>query len=325
MYSVEKRPTFLQWLKITIVDILTMAVVGAYALVVFRLGPAATRLFPLTIRDGSEIIYPQFAYPYRSQYISSWLAGILALLVPIAIILLAQIRVTSFWDTNNGIMGVVYAIILSSAFQVSLKWIVGGLRPFFYDVCNPDINRALSHELFDSSGLNGVGYQDYMFSRDVCRTTSKAALDNAMQSFPSGHASTVFSGMVFLFLYLNAKLKVFSNYQPAMWKLVLIFVPILVATLVGGSLSVDNSHNWYDIVAGAIIGIVFGFASYRIMYAAIWDYRINHIPLNRHKSFVQGDGVEGNNMVFSEHAGWTSRRKAKKSALPAPTTTRPSR
>lgn len=217
--------------------------------------------------------------------------------------LLAQVRVRSFWDINNGIFGVLYAVTLSSAFQVTLKWLVGGLRPFFYHVCNPDIKRVLNHGRFDYSGLNGVGYQEYMFSRDVCRTKDKASLDNAIQGFPSGHTSTMFSGMVFLFLYLNAKLKVFSNHQPALWKLVLMFVPILGATLVGGLLTVDQSHNWYDIVAGGIIGIMFGFAAYRVMYAAIWDYRINHIPLNRHKAFVRGDDVDGSDMVFSNHAG----------------------
>ncbi|KAF7539915.1 hypothetical protein G7054_g1779 [Neopestalotiopsis clavispora] len=320
-YNVDKRPTFLQWLKITIVDILTIVIIYGYAMAVFRAGPAFLRTFPLTIRDGSEVIYPQFAYPYRRQFVSSWLAGVLALLIPVAIILLAQIRVRSFWDMNNGIFGVLYAVTLSSAFQVTLKWLVGGLRPFFYHVCNPDIKRVLNHGRYDYSGLNGVGYQDYMFSRDVCRTKDKASLDNAIQGFPSGHTSTMFSGMVFLFLYLNAKLKVFSNHQPALWKLVLIFVPILGATLVGGLLTVDQSHNWYDIVAGGIIGIMFGFAAYRVMYAAIWDYRINHIPLNRHKAFVRGDDVDGSDMVFSNHAGWKSRRKAKKSTLPAPATT----
>jgi hypothetical protein len=42
-YNVDKRPTFFQWLKITIVDILTIAVIYGYALAVFRAGPALTR------------------------------------------------------------------------------------------------------------------------------------------------------------------------------------------------------------------------------------------------------------------------------------------
>jgi hypothetical protein len=42
-YNVNKRPTFLQWLKITIVDILTILILYGYAMAVFRAGPALTR------------------------------------------------------------------------------------------------------------------------------------------------------------------------------------------------------------------------------------------------------------------------------------------
>lgn len=235
---------------------------------------------------------------------SSLLAALLALLIPLAIIILAQFRIRSFWDLNNAILGLGYAIVLSSAFQVTLKWLVGGLRPNFYDVCDPFLYKV------------GDGFQSYMFDRDVCQNQDKRAVDDALQSFPSGHTSTMFAGMVFLFLYLNAKLKVFSNYQTSLWKLVLLFLPLLAATIVGGLLTVDETHNWYDVVAGAIIGIMFAFAAYRIMYAAIWDYRINHIPLNRHKGFVRGDGAEGADMLFSNHAGWMSRSKGRKLRLP---------
>ncbi|KAK9426752.1 hypothetical protein SUNI508_00279 [Seiridium unicorne] len=303
-YSVEQRPSFGQWLKVTSLDLFT--------LMVFRVVPAATRTFPLTVLSTGEVVYPQFAYPYRDQFIPSWLATVFALVIPIVVILLAQIRIRSFWDINNGIIGLVYAVLTASAFQVALKCLIGGLRPNFYDVCKPDPSRATQG--------HGIGYQNYMFTREICTGELQEGINNALQSFPSGHTTTMFAGMVFLYLYLNAKLKVFSNYQPSLWKLVLLYLPILGATLVGGSLTVDQSHNWYDIVAGAIIGTVFAFSAYRMMYAAIWNYRINHIPLNRGSAFEWREGTEGADFVFSEHAGWKSRRKRKTSALPAPVT-----
>lgn len=286
---------------------------------VFRAGPAAPRTFPLTVTNTGEVVYPQFAYPYREQFIAAWLATFFALVIPVTVILLAQIRIRSFWDINNGIIGLIYAVETSSAFQVMIKWLVGGLRPNFYDVCKPDPSKATDGR-FNVTGLNGVGYQNYMFTSEICTGELQEGIDNSMESFPSGHTTTMFAGMVFLFLYLNAKLKVFSNYHPAMWKLILLFLPILGATLVGGSLTVDQSHNWYDIVAGGIIGSTFAFAAYRMVYAAIWDYRINHIPLNRGVAFEPRDGVDGSDFVFSEHAGWVSRRKRKSPSLPAPVT-----
>jgi len=49
--------------------------------------------------------------------------------------------------------------------------------------------------------------------------------------------------------------------------------PLVFATTTCGSLSLDESHNWYDILAGAIIGILSALAAYRTRYAAIWDFR----------------------------------------------------
>lgn len=247
------------------------------------------------------------------------MATVFAVLIPIVVILLAQIRIRSFWDLNNGIIGLIYAVETSSAFQVMIKWLIGGLRPHFYDVCKPDPSKATDSQ-FNVTGLNGVGYQNYMFTSEICTGDSQEGIANALESFPSGHTTTMFAGMVFLFLYLNAKLKVFSNYHPAMWKLILLFLPILGATLVGGSLTVDQSHNWYDVLAGGIIGTMFAFAAYRMVYAAIWDYRVNHIPLNRGVAFEWREGAEGSDFVFSEHAGWVSRRKRQSSSLPAPVT-----
>jgi diacylglycerol diphosphate phosphatase / phosphatidate phosphatase len=49
--------------------------------------------------------------------------------------------------------------------------------------------------------------------------------------------------------------------------------PLVFATTICGSLSLDESHNWYDTLAGAIIGILSALAAYRTRYAAIWDFR----------------------------------------------------
>ena len=61
------------------------------------------------------------------------------------------------------------------------------------------------------------------------------------------------------YLCLNAKLKVWSNYHPAMWKLIAVYAPILGAVLIGGALTIDEFHNWYDVVTSAIIGTVMAF------------------------------------------------------------------
>ncbi|KAI0884773.1 acid phosphatase/Vanadium-dependent haloperoxidase [Annulohypoxylon maeteangense] len=320
-YSMDTRPSFGLWLKITWLDILTMLIVGAIALGLYSLPPPGMRMFPLTVIDArtgddtGEVVYPQFAYPYRPQIISSWLDTVLAILIPLFFLVIVQIRVQSFWDLNNFIMGFIYALETSSAFQVMIKWLIGGLRPSFYDICKPDPSLATN------TTLNAAGYRQYMYTSKVCSGSQGRPLWNAMQSFPSGHSTTICAAAVYIFLYLNAKLKVFANYHSSMWKLVLLYCPILGAVLVCGSLTVDESHNWYDILAGAIIGIVFSFSAYRMVYASIWDWRVNHIPLNRSSAFVQNGEWESSDLVFTNRAGWRATRPdAEKETLPGPAT-----
>ena len=173
----------------------------------------------------------------------------------------------------------------------------------------------------------GTGLGRIMYQRDIC-TGNKSDIDDSLESFPSGkqqtallqifanafyptligHTTAAFGGFVFLYLYLNAKLKVWSNYHPAYWKLIATYAPILGATLIGGSLSIDEFHNWYDILAGAIIGTTMAFSAYRMVYASVWDFRFNHIPLVRHIPFTYGEGSQAFNgfrdAIWTRQAGW---------------------
>ncbi|KAG6040798.1 hypothetical protein E4U41_007015 [Claviceps citrina] len=307
-YRMLSRPTFGQWLKCTVLDIVTMIVLGAVGLGVYMASPAPSRSFAITFSDG-EIVYPEFAYPLRDEIIPIWLAAFLAAMVPIAAILLMQLRVRSFWDVNNGVLGLLYSLITAAVFQVFLKWLIGGLRPHFLAVCKPDVRRAQA-----LAGLNAKGYQELYFTPDIC-TGDRKEINDSLESFPSGHTTAAFAGFVYLSLYLNAKLKLFSNYHPAMWKLALVYAPVLGATLIGGALTIDEYHNWYDVVAGAIIGTVMAFSAYRMVYAAVFDWRYNHIPLNRGSAFSyggHGDGVDGVDAVFTRKAGWGGSRGVEK-------------
>ena len=76
----------------------------------------------------------------------------------------------------------------------------------------------------------------------------------------------------------------------------------------GGALTIDEFHNWWDILAGAVIGTVMAFSGYRMVYASVWDFRFNHIPLTRHTPFGYGAGGPGaggfDTAVWTRKAGW---------------------
>ena len=208
-----------------------------------------------------------------------------------------QIRIRSFWDVNNAVIGLLYSLISAAVFQVFLKWLIGGLRPHFLSVCDPD--PALL--------TGGKGFQNIMYQRNICRGDIDQ-IDDSLESFPSGHSTAAWAGFLYLYFYLNAKLKVFSNYHPAMWKIIVLYAPLLGATLITGALTIDEFHNWYDCLAGAIIGSVMAISAYRMVYASVWDFRFNHIPLMRDLPFSYGAGEAGaggfETTVFTRQAGW---------------------
>jgi diacylglycerol diphosphate phosphatase / phosphatidate phosphatase len=256
----------------------------------------------VTFNSDGEVVYPQFAYPLRKELVPIWAAALLASLIPIFVILVMQIRIRSFWDVNNAIIGLLYSLITAAVFQVFIKWLIGGLRPHFLDVCQPDISKASNAAGVKGAGYNGAGFQSLYYTSEIC-TGDPDKIDDSLESMPSGHTTAAFAGFVFLYLYLNAKLKVFSNYHPAMWKLIVLYSPLLGACLIAGALTIDEFHNWYDCLAGAVIGTVMAFSAYRMVYASIWDWRTNHIPLNRSSAF-SADNAELHNAVFSRRVGW---------------------
>lgn len=53
-----------------------------------------------------------------------------------------------------------------------------------------------------------------------------------MQSYPSGHTGSAFAAGLFLALYLNAKLKAFSNYHTNFAKILAVVSPLIGALLI---------------------------------------------------------------------------------------------
>ncbi|CAK4030018.1 acid phosphatase Vanadium-dependent haloperoxidase [Lecanosticta acicola] len=164
----NRRPTFGQWLKATLFDILTMIAMGAVGLDIYEAPPAPSRSFPIYYPDG-DLVYPEFAYPLRKEII----------------------RVRSFSDANNAIIGLLYSLIIAAVFQVFLKWLIGGLRPHFLAVRKPAV--PFGAQL-------GHGFNNLMYDRKIC-TGDEKEIDDSLESFPSGHTTAAFAGFVYLYIY----------------------------------------------------------------------------------------------------------------------------
>ena len=50
------------------------------------------------------------------------------------------------------------------------------------------------------------------------------------------------------------------------------------------------------------------FSAYRMVYASVWDFRFNHVPLTRHTAFSYGAGAPGaggfDTAIWTHKAGW---------------------
>ncbi|KDQ33706.1 hypothetical protein PLEOSDRAFT_1052550 [Pleurotus ostreatus PC15] len=307
-----------------------MALMGAIGLGVYfacklhfyilaRSTPAPSRSFPVYFADG-QVVYPQFAYPLRKEIIPIWAAALIAFFVPFFFICLFQARRRSMNDLLTTTMGVLKSLITAAVFQVFIKWLIGGLRPHFYAVCRPSVPAG--------AAPSGNGFSSLMYDRRIC-TGDKKQINDALESMPSGHSTAAFAGLIFLSLYLNAQLKVMSAHNPAYWKTVLFFAPILGAVLIAGALTIDEFHNWYDVVAGGIIGSITAYVAFRQTFAAVFDFRFNHLLLPRsssifhHTPFIAsgssspfftyrdgagmglaGDQLSGEHLPFTREGGW---------------------
>ncbi|KAF2203464.1 hypothetical protein GQ43DRAFT_262919 [Delitschia confertaspora ATCC 74209] len=274
------EPTISQWWKVSWLDLLTLLLCSLTALVIYTyVSPLPRRYFPIWNSNGT-IANPRLAYPYRPEYITTFWSAIISFLVPfILIALIGTFLVGSYWDLDNALKGLGYALATATVFQVFIKILVGGLRPHWYAACDPSYSPVLP-----------FSRANFMYDQRVCRG-DRGRVNEAMSSFPSGHSSAAFAGFTFLALYINAKFKVFADHHSRHWKLLLFVLPILTALLMALSKVIDYWHNWYDVLVGSIIGTLFALMAYRMVYTSVWDWRTNHIPTRNILHTAPPEGV----------------------------------
>lgn len=121
-------------------------------------------------------------------------------------------------------------------FQVFIKWLIGGLRPHFLAICNPQLPVSGQGQGFDGlyhtreivSAIFKPSTPLFLTYHSQC-TGDKKAVNDALESMPSGHSTAAFAGLVFLSLYFNAQLKLLSSHNPAYVQVVCRLVRSLTA------------------------------------------------------------------------------------------------
>lgn len=139
-------------------------------------------------------------------------------------------------------LGIIITILLT---EIIKHW-VGRLRPYFLDVCKPNLAEI---DCFNHT-LNGQVYKS-IFTGDGFCTGDAHRIKEARLSFPSGHASYSSYTMIFLILYLEARLFVDKK---KFFKILLQFLAFLLCLVTSLSRISDFHHRTSDVVCGFLLG-----------------------------------------------------------------------
>ncbi|OWF43879.1 phospholipid phosphatase 1-like [Mizuhopecten yessoensis] len=203
-------------------------------------------------------------YPYKDDTVSNTQAAAIAVLVfPIVAFFVEPLYVFTCMRNNNHSNWTITKIALKSFYSLVLLYLLGGalmqsivamvklsagrLRPNFFAWCIPDYNVT-------NCDVRGGGHiNDF-----VCTNTDTDAVDDAKQSFPSGHASSAVYAFTYIAIYLDIRLR-----QQLKWRLYFrMIAPTLQSLLVIAALYVclsriqDNKHHPTDVLGGAVVGLV---------------------------------------------------------------------
>ncbi|XP_014256678.1 phospholipid phosphatase 3-like isoform X2 [Cimex lectularius] len=148
-------------------------------------------------------------------------------------------------------IGLTFGHLISVSITLFLMRTVGMLSPYFIEICKPNVNCTQPEN-------------KYKFIMEyVCTRNDKELLYGARSSFPSFGCLQAVRAAVQLILYIEAKIT--FEYINLLKRLIQSFI-FLLANMLCAIIIRDNSSHWYDVLAGYILGILFGyFAAFYLM------------------------------------------------------------
>jgi membrane-associated phospholipid phosphatase len=249
-------------------------------------------------RHAFSLQDPSISYPHIDDTVSNPVLYVASLVVPAILIALVCLNLTPrssspsalttgqlwqrrIWEGNAAWLGLALSCLGAIAITNGLKPLAGKPRPHLLAACEPDLSPA-SIEQWQVGGL-GTSINSstpIVVTWQICRNTD---LKNAFSSFPSGHAATSWSGLLYLSLFFCAKFGVKIPFLRTPWNqelrtqgaappsyLVLIgFVPVGAALYISITRWFDYRHHGFDIIAGTILGIFCAWISFHLYQVPI--------------------------------------------------------
>ncbi|XP_059395809.1 phospholipid phosphatase 1 isoform X1 [Carassius carassius] len=192
------------------------------------------------------------SYPFHSSTVTSTVLYTMGFTLPICIMIIGEclsvhlnhVKSKSFCNSYvaciyKALGTFVFGAAMSQSLTDIAKYSIGRLRPHFLDVCKPDWTKI--------NCTGGAYIEDFNCTGDLTK------VNEGRLSFYSGHSSFSMYCMLFLALYLQARMQ-------AEWarllRPTLQFFLIAASIYTGLSRVSDYKHHWSDVLAGLIQGAI---------------------------------------------------------------------
>lgn len=170
------------------------------------------------------------SFPYvEKEKIPTWLLIVAGLVIPGVIIFLvclifvpgpvvskrtskALIWRRKFWEWNTGWMGLGMSVATAFMLTQCMKQLFGKPRPDLLSRCNPNVDAVSTHRL----GGDGMGLSPLweLVGATICQQADKGIFNDGFRSFPSGHSSFSWAGLLYLTLFLCSKFAIAIPFLP---------------------------------------------------------------------------------------------------------------
>ncbi|KAL8293650.1 hypothetical protein RQP46_000351 [Phenoliferia psychrophenolica] len=149
----------------------------------------------------------------------------------------------SVWDVHNGLLG---ALAITTSLTEVIKVSVGRPRPDLIDRCQPA-----------TSAMNAIPYG--LATSAICSGNLKSKIRLGFLSF-----------------YLAGKMHLFDSKGHAI-KAWICVIPLMAATLVAISRTMDYRHHATDVLIGGILGLLIAYFTYSLYYPPLGSHKA-HLP-----------------------------------------------
>ncbi|XP_030371857.1 putative phosphatidate phosphatase [Scaptodrosophila lebanonensis] len=196
-------------------------------------------------------------YPYHECTITVPMLLVMMLLLPMLFVCIVEImrvcknfRMRQYlWNLWRSEAIFSFGFIATYLTTELAKQVVSRLRPHFYTACLP--------RLHDGSSCADVENADVYVEHFYCsnRNLSTRQLRELHVSFPSAHSSLSFYSMCLLAFYLHSVWQGRGGVR--VLRHILQFGLLMAAWYISLSRVADYWHHWSDVLAGAILGVVY--------------------------------------------------------------------